>query len=323
MHSNVSRLLAVLALAWSACCAAQQYPTRPVVVICPYGGGSGADIIARVVSDHFSKSLGQSVVVENRPGASSMIAHEYVAKQPPDGYTLIITGDQVTTLPIFFKDWKLDALKDFTMAAIPYTATILVMTGGQEPFKSIGELITYAKANPGKLNFAFVGPGPYVVAFRYMNQFFGLGMTEINFKGTADARTSAMRNELQLFPDTLAGTQAMIQNGSLRPLAVIRRARLDALPDVPTINEGALAQLKLDADETWAALAGPANMPADVVNKINTTMNAAVRTPEYAEAMRKFGLAPKIVSPAEARDITARDLAKWASIAKTIGMQPN
>jgi tripartite-type tricarboxylate transporter receptor subunit TctC len=306
---------------WAAHCAAQQYPTRAITLICPYGAGSGSDIIARVVGDALGKAIGQSVVTENRPGASSMIGHEVVARAQPDGYTVIITGDQLTTLPIFFKDWKHD-LKDFTLVAMPYFATILIMTGGSEPFKTMDEFLAWAKANPGKANFAFVGPGPYVVAFRYLNQFFGLKMTEIMYKGTADTRTAALRSELQLFPDTLAGTQGMIQQGQLRPLAVIKKTRLEALPDVPTVNEGALAALKLDADETWTALAGPAGLPPDVVNKLNSAMNAAARSPEFVDAMHKFGLTTTTSTVAETNEKAVKDLAKWAGIAKTIGMVP-
>ncbi|HXC37690.1 MAG TPA: tripartite tricarboxylate transporter substrate binding protein [Burkholderiales bacterium] len=301
--------------------AGQQFPSRALTLVCPYGAGSGSDIISRVVADHLSKSIGQNVIAENRPGASAMIGHDYVARSAPDGYTLMITGDQLSTLPIFFKDWKHD-LKDFTLVAMPYTATVLMMTGGNQPYKNMAEFLTYAKANPGKVNYAFVGPGPYVVAFRYMNKVFDLGMTEISYKGTADARSAAMRNELHLFPDTLAGTLGMIQQGQLRPMATIKKTRMDALPDVPTVNEGALAPLKLDADETWTALAGPAGLPRDVVARLNTAMNTAAKTPEFIETMRKFGVTATTASVAEVNELAAKDMAKWAGIAKTIGMVP-
>lgn len=275
--------------------AGQDYPTKIIKIIVPFTAGSATDIMARVVGERLSASLGQAVVVENRPGAGGTLGAAQVAKSEPDGYTLLVVSTGHVVNPVLYSGIPYDTLGDFTgiipLAALP---SVLVVGAGS-PFKSVRELIAAAKAKPGQLNYASAGVGSatHVNAEKFRNAA-GIQVTHIPFKGTPETivETSSGRVDFMFTP--VLASISTIRDGRMRALAVSTAKRSSALPDVPTVAEAGVPGFVFDF---WIGLLAPAKTPRYIVNKLNLEVSKALAQPEVIERMAKLGAESMPMTP--------------------------
>ena len=313
------RWMLVLLSAWTLAAQAQ-YPAKPVHFVVGFGAGGPSDIQARILAEPLATALGQAVLVENRPGDAGMISYRYVAGTAPDGYNVLAAADIMLLYPIMFKGWDVDPLRSFTyVGTYMYSPTVLMISNAA-PFKTVGELISYSKANRGKVNYAFVGPGPHALVIRYMNKYFNLGMTEVPYKSSTDAKLATVRGDVHIYPDSLGN--ALNDRSVARPLIMVSAQRDAAFPDVQTANEGDLAPLRMNVGASWSGVLGPANLPADVTAKLNAAINDAVKTPGFVQKTRALAITPQGSSPAEFRAMVERDSVQWIKMGKELGLEP-
>jgi tripartite-type tricarboxylate transporter receptor subunit TctC len=286
------RNLALLAI---ACCAtvasAQTYPSKPIKVIVPYTPGSPVDVLARVVTQQVSVRLGQSIVIDNRPGAGTTIGTKLAATADPDGYTLLIGATSFVLSFSLYPNLDYDPVKSFApVAMLAYSPQVLVIAPSV-PATTVREFVTYAKANPGQLNFGFgLGTLPQILgeSFKAVT---GTDIASIPYKGGAQAITDMLGGRIQMNFGTTATLLPLIQQGKVRALAVTTQARSKDLPDVPTMVESGLPELALTFS---AGLLAPAGTPADIIQKLNFETNEAMKTPELTAGMAKLGFEPQI-----------------------------
>lgn len=300
---------------------AQQYPAKPVYLVVGFATGSGSDVSGRALADAWSRKLPQKVIVDNRPGDAGMIAYNHVAKSAPDGYTLLFSSDALAIYPLFFKHYTLDSVKAFNCVGLTTDVPILLATGAQSPFKDMAELISYARANPSKVNYGLLGYGQYNVTLAYMAKQFDLKMVEVPYKSAADTRQAALRGDIQLYPEILITALPHVKSGTLRILTLWNDKRLPELPDVPTVNEGALAPLNLNGQATWNNVSAPAGMPRNVLVLLNRSLNEAMDSPEFVELNRRFNVAIHKSTPEECDAQVKTDVDKWAAIGRQVGIK--
>jgi tripartite-type tricarboxylate transporter receptor subunit TctC len=300
----------------------QQYPNRPITLVVPFTAGGITDTIARLVGKKLSDRLGQSVIVENKPGVGGSLATEYVAKAAPDGYTIGVgtRGTHATNLAIY-KNLKYDPVKDFiAINTIGDAATILV-ANPTRPYKSVKELIAYAKANPGQVNFASAGNG---TAAHLTGELFmslaGIKMTHIPYKGSAPAVQDVIGGNVDIAFDYPSSTLGQIKVGMLRPLAVISDARISPLPDVPTIAEAGLPGAE---SQSWLGLFVPAKTPRPIVNRLISEVEKIMAEPETGQRLVELGSVPFSVGGAKFEALVASELVKWGNVVKQANIQPN
>jgi tripartite-type tricarboxylate transporter receptor subunit TctC len=316
----MAALAAIAAIAITASSEAQTpaYPTKPIRLVVPFPPGGATDIIARAVAQKLGEAWGQSIVVDNRPGAGGNIGTELVAKAPPDGYTLEMgtVGTHAINASLYAKI-PFDHVKDFApiilVAGVP---NVLEVTPSL-PVNSVQELITYAKANPGKLNFASSGNGTSIhlsgELFKVMT---GVQMTHVPYKGSAPAIQDLLSGQVQLMFDNLPPSLPQIKAGKLHALAVTSAARAPALPDVPTIAESGLPGFEASS---WFGLLAPAGTPPAIIAKINAEVATWLASPEGKEKLASIGANAAGGSPDDfARHIQA-ETAKWAKVVKESG----
>ena len=276
-------LLAGVALP-SAAETADEYPSRPLHLISPFPPGGATDVLGRIIGEGLSRRLGQPVVVENRSGANGNIGMEYVARAPADGYTLILVTWAVN--PSLYKS-PFDVVKDFVSIMQVSSSPGVLVVHPSLPVHTVQELIDYAKAHPGKLNYGSAGIGSFgqvsAVMFSLMS---GTQMTHIPYKGGGPATTAAIAGEVQLlFNDALA-TMPFVTAGNLRAIAVTSRARMPLLPDVPTIDESGLKGFDNSA---WTAMGAPAGTPRPIVEKLNRELTAILDSPSIRQKIAAMG----------------------------------
>jgi tripartite-type tricarboxylate transporter receptor subunit TctC len=319
MVASVMAAAALFAGFADSAIAQAQYPARPVHLIVGFGAGGPSDLQARILAEPLAGVLGQPVIVENRPGDAGMISYRYVAGQTPDGYTVLAAADIMLLYPILFKSWDVDPLRAFTFVGTYMYSPTVLLTANSAPFKNVGEFISYAKANHGKVNYAFIGPGPHALVVRYMNKYFNMGMTEVPYKSSADAKLATVRGEVLLYPDSLANALA---DRSVRPLVMISAQREAAFPDVPTANEGELAALRMSVGASWNGIIGPANLPADATTRLNAAINEVVKSPAFVQRTRTMAITAQGSSPEDFRAMVARDAPQWIKLGKELGFEP-
>lgn len=303
---------------------AQQYPSRQIRLISPYGAGGGNDTIARLLARGLGNAFGQSVIVDNRPGANTIIGNEMVAKAPPDGYTLILNGNGFVTNPSFYSKIPFDTANDFAPVAFVAFTELVLVCNASVPARNVKELIALAKAEPGSLNFANSGNGgPEHLASVMFGQLAGVDIPSIPYKGAAAAITDMVGGQVQLMITALAAVQPFLQNGQLRLLAVANRTRSSQFPDTPTIAESGLPSFETSL---WYGLMAPAATPPPIVDRLNLQINKILLTKEIADAFATRGLKlgdPAVVgTPALFRAFIKSELAKSAQVAKAANIKP-
>jgi tripartite-type tricarboxylate transporter receptor subunit TctC len=308
---------AVAALPWlPGAAAAQTYPTRPVRIVVPYPVGIAPDIATRLVAEGLSERLKQQFIVDNRPGGAANIGTQIVAKAAPDGYTLL-TATMTNVLNMSLYD-KLDY--NFLRDIVPVSGLVLLplvlVVNPSVPAKTLPEFIAYAKANPGKINFASVGSGAATdVAGELFNMMAGVHMVNVPYRSSY--LPDLLSGQVQSSFTPILQTISFIRAGKLRPLAVTDSARLKVLPDVPAVAEFVPGYKAI----VWDGIGAPAKTPPDIINKLNTEINAVLRDPVMQKKFADLGSVAMVMSPAEFGKFTVGEAEKWGKVIKTVGIK--
>jgi tripartite-type tricarboxylate transporter receptor subunit TctC len=300
--------------------AAQSYPTRPVHLIVPFPPGGPTDVVARILSSSASPILGQSIIVESKPGgAGGTVGAKFVAAADPDGYTLLIS--QVGSLTITPSLYKLDfdPLKDLTPVALVAQSPQILTVNAALPVHSLAEFLSYAKDNPGKINFASAGIGTQPHLLGELLQLVGnIKLLHVPYRGSAPAITDILAGQVQMMFDSPSVLLPHIESGKIRALAVTSESRIAELPDVPTVAEAGYPQLTATL---WTGLLVPAGTPAAVVAKINTAVNEGLNSPEAQIAIHKLGVSTKALTPQAFAAFMAAETQKWGQVVKEAGIK--
>jgi len=317
MQRWISTWRAVLgagALACAQLAAAGAFPDRPVKLVVPYTPGGSADQLARALADGMGRELRQPVVVENRPGANTMIAATSVARAPADGYTVLLASNASMVLnPMLYKKVGYDARRDFKVISVAAEIPLVVVTNTQVPAANVREFAGYAKANAGKLNYASVGLGnPLQLATEMLKTELGIDLTHVPYNGSAPALAALLANDVQLMIDVVSTSLPHIKAGKLKALAVTSKERLEVLPDVPTVAESGHPGFQA---ATWFGLAVPAQTPPEAVARLQAAAARATGDAPFRQTFAALGLV--IQRPrdgAEVQRYVDADRARWGSV---------
>jgi tripartite-type tricarboxylate transporter receptor subunit TctC len=291
---------------------AQQYPSRPITAISPFGPGTSLEAAARPVFERMSRDLGQPIVIEHRAGAGSTTGSAQAARATPDGYTLLLQSSTFAIAHSVYKKRAYDTLNDFipivSFGVQPYVLVVAPSKG----FKSMADLVIAAKANPGSMNFASLGVGsaPHVAAERFRLAA-GIDAQNVSFRGPPEALTETMTGRIDFYFIPLGSALALIKDGKLTPLAVSTAQRASELPDVPTIKE---AGLREDGFELWVGLFAPAKTPMEIVEKLNAAAQSAMQDETVAQRLRALSLKALPMSPQQFADYFRKDVAETAEV---------
>jgi tripartite-type tricarboxylate transporter receptor subunit TctC len=317
---QLATLLFAAALSGASALTAGQaaFPARPVRMVVGFPPGGGTDIIARLVAQKLGERWGQPVIVENRPGASGNIGAELVARSAPDGYTLLMAFSSHASNPALSK-LSFDIQRDFTSITQVGSAPMTIVAHPSLPTKTLGELIDYARANPGAIKFGSSGVGtPVHLAGELMMQLTGVKMVHVPYKGIAPAMAAILGGEIQItYAAVLSGLQHF-KSGRLKPLAVASRTRYPALPDVPTAAEAGLPGYEIDF---WYALLGPGGLPAPLAERIQRDVAALLAAPEMKDSLAAQGCIAVGGTPEELTGLIRREYELWAKVVKAGGVR--
>ncbi|WP_077003307.1 tripartite tricarboxylate transporter substrate binding protein [Variovorax sp. KK3] len=323
MKKLIRALASGLLLSAAATCVLAQgtYPNQPVKWLVPYAAGGGTDSIARQLGEAMQQSLGQPIVIDNRPGASTNIAVAALMQAKPDGYTIM----QAENAALLFNEHMFGKLpykpaSDFTyIGAIGRIPVALVVRPDFPGGEKLAQFVSYAKANPGKLNYASPGIGtPHHMAMELFKQKSALDLTHVAYKGGAPALQDMMGGQVQAMMLDLTAALPYLKAGKLRALAIALPQRAKSLPDVPTFAELGYPQVNAFA---FHGLIGPAGMPADVVDRLNAELRKAMQTPRIQQVFAEFGFEPLPGTPKEFRDLARSESAHWGEVIKTSGVR--
>lgn len=310
---------ATLTLIWTACALAQDYPNRPIRVIVPTPAGGPVDVMARVLANALPAVLGQNVFIENKPGAGNTTGSRQAAAADPDGYTLMVSAASGLIMsPMIVKNAGYDASSFAPVALVAETSQVLVVNP-QLPFKSVAELLAYARANPGKLNYSTGGIGtlPHLNA-ELFKSVSGTNILHVPYKGGGPSLTAVVAGEVQMTFDTVSTSLQLIQDGKLRALAIVGPKRAPELPDVPAMPEVGFPALTSGA---WTALMAPHDTPPAIIARLNTATNAALNGEPMKTALAKLGAQPRGGTPKDLSDHIQREIAKWKPIVATLNLK--
>ncbi len=299
---------------------AQSYPSKPIRLVVPFPPGETMDIMARLIGPRVAERLGQPLVVENRPGASGMLGLDLVAKAPPDGYTLGAgQGGNLVMLPHTSRNIPYDALKDFVPIAVSTTNYLGIVTGLNAPFKTVGEMVSYAKANPGRLTVATNGEGGFPhMSFEQLRVMGGFSFTHVPYKGAAAIVGDIIGGQVMAGITSIATAAPHVKSGRVRMIAITSKARDALWPDVPAAAE---AVPGYDSGG-WFGFVAPAGTPREIVARLNEEINRAVRLPEVGDKLVGAGLTLVTEPPEYFAALIRSDYAKYGKLVKDIGFQP-
>ena len=296
---------------------AQDFPSKPVRIIVPFAPGGSADVFGRFIAQRLQDSLGQSVVIDNRPGGGSLIGTDAVAKAAPDGYTLLLMSNTHTVNESLIPNRPFALMRDFApVAPISYSDLVLV-TRANLPANSLAELIRAAKARPGSMSYASSGPGtPYHMAGELFKAMAGISVVHIPYRGSAGARTDVLGGQLEMMFDAVPTMTEHIKAGKVRALATTGKARTSILPDVPTMAEAGVPGYEATL---WLGLMAPKGTPPAVVARLNAEVGKITSNPEVRRAWLAQGTTPMTMGVDEFTRYLNEDIAKWARIVKFSG----
>ena len=316
----VALVASAVALAWPAASPAQDYPSKTVRFIVPFGAGGPADVFARQLAQYLSEGLKQSFVVEDRPGAGSIIGSDMVAKSPPDGYTLLVMSNTHTVNESLIPNKPFQLMRDFVpVAAINYSDLVMVIHPAV-PAKDLKEFIALAKSKPGQLNYASSGAGtPYHMAGALFKALSGTNLVHVPHKASGEMRSSVIGGHVQMGFDAITTMASTVKSGQVRALGTSASKRSTVLPDVPTIAEAGVPGYE---STIWIGIVAPAGTPKAIVDKLNAEINKAINRPDVKAAWDKQGAVPLAMSPAEFDAYLRKDIEKWAKVVKDAGIKP-
>ena len=306
-------------LIWAPCVLAQDYPNRPIRIIVPTPAGGPVDVMARVLANALPTVLGQTVFIENKPGAGNTIGSRQAAAADPDGYTLMVSAASGLIMsPMIVRNAGYDASSFAPVALLAETPQVLVVNP-QLPFNSVVDVVTYARANPGKLNYSTGGIGtlPHLNA-ELFKSVSGTNILHVPYKGGGPSLTAVVAGEVQMTFDTVSTSLQLIQDGKLRALAIVGPKRAPQLPDVPAMPEIGFPAVTSGA---WTALVAPHDTPPAVIAKLNAATNVALSREPTRTALAKLGAEPRGGSPQDLSDHLEREIAKWKPIVSTLNLK--
>jgi tripartite-type tricarboxylate transporter receptor subunit TctC len=298
---------------------AQAYPTRPVRLIVGWPPGGGADTVSRIVGQWLSERLGQQVIIENRPGASTNISAQAVINSPPDGYTLLFYSASTLINTIMFPNLPFDVRRDIAPVSGLVAYPMVLVAHPSVPAKTVAELIAHAKANPGKVTMASFGTGSAShLAGELFNMMAGINLVHVPYRGGAPMVTDLIAGQVQVGFDVMVTSLPQIRTGALRALGVAGNNRFDMLPDVPTIAE----TLPGYEARTWAGVGAPKGTPPEIIARLNRDINAGLANPTIRARLAELGTIPMIFTSAEFGAYVAAESEKWAKVIQFAGIKP-
>ena len=308
-------VLSCIAAALPLTAIAQSWPSKqPIKIIVVYPPGGASDVTARLIASKLTESIGQSVVVENKPGANGIIATEFVAKAAPDGYTLLMANLGPNAInPVIYKKLPYDAVKDFSAITLTTIVPQFIVVAPSQPINSLAELIAYTKANPGKVTFASAGNGASNhLSGELFNSMAGIKMVHVPYKGDAPGLVDVMSGQVTVALPTAIAAAPSVRSGQLRALAVTSNKRLPSFPDVPTVAE----TLPGFEAVSWGGIMAPAGTPPAIINRLNAEILKILKIPEVAEKLK--GLGAEIVgsTPMQFDAYVKSEIAKWGKVAR-------
>jgi len=320
-RSFISRILALGLCLAAGAAQAQGYPNRSVRIVVPFAAGGPADNYARFIAQRLGEEFKQSFVIDNKPGAGSIIGTDLVAKSPADGYTLLMMSNTHTVNESLISNKPYGLMKDFVGIAPVNSSALLLVTHPSVPVKNVGELIALAKSKPGKLNYASSGNGtPYHMAGELFKFMAGIDMTHVPYKGSSGARTDIVSGQVDVMFDAETTMAVMAREGKVRALASTGLVRSANLPDMPTVNESGVPKFEATI---WLGLMAPKGTPTDVVNRLNAEVRKIANHPEVRAAWARQGAVPMSMTVAEFDKHLQADIANWANIVKVSGAKPD
>jgi tripartite-type tricarboxylate transporter receptor subunit TctC len=298
---------------------AQTYPARPVKMVVPFSAGGPADNYARFLAQRLQDILGQNFVVDNKPGAGSVIGTDLAAKAAPDGYTLLVMSNTQTVNESLIPNKPYALMRDFVgVAPINYSDLVLVANPGTG-INSIADLIKRAKADPEKLNYASSGPGtPYHMAGELFKSMAKVSITHIPYKGSAGARTDVLGGQVELMFDAVTTMTEQAKAGKVKALATTGKQRSEVMPDVPTVSEAGVPGYEATI---WLGVMAPKNTPKAIVDKLNEAISQIVGQAEVKQTWGKQGAVPMVMNPAQFDKYLNEDIAKWANVIKSANIK--
>jgi tripartite-type tricarboxylate transporter receptor subunit TctC len=298
---------------------AQTYPTRPIQVIVPFAGGSASDVVTRILVDRAAKSMGQPIIIDNRPGAGGNTGTLAAARATPDGYTIVGSGSgPVAANKTLYRDLGYDPEKDFEPVAMIGTFPIVIVASAKLPVKTLAELIAYAKERPSQLNYGSVGIGSSQhLAGAYFDQVVGVKLTHVPYRNIAQYAPDLISGAVPLGFQWLPNVLATLNSGGARALAVASKTRMTALPDVPTTAEAGLPSYEASG---WFTMLAPRGTPKPIVARLNQELNAALKDPAVRDRFTEQGAEAVIFTPEELAKFIASEIAKWRDIISKAGI---
>src|SRR5437763_4824706 len=294
---------------------AQDYPTRPIRIIVPFGPGGPADVAARLIGNVLQEGFGQSVVVENRTGAGGVIGTQEAAKSPPDGYTLLMMSNTQTANESLMPQRKYELMRDLApIAPVNYSDLVIVVHPSVQA-KTLQEFIALAKSQPGKLNYASSGQGtPYHMAGELFKAMAGIDVLHVPYRNSGEARSGVIGGQVQMMIDAVPAMAPNVAENQVRALATTGKTRSTVLPDVPTVTEAGVPGYEATI---WLGLMAPAGTPKPIIDKLNAAVNTFVKKPEIVKLWNDQGAIPMSMTPEEFDKYLRADIVKWADVVKT------
>jgi tripartite-type tricarboxylate transporter receptor subunit TctC len=308
----ISKWLAALAMCLAATTAsAQNFPSKPVRIIVPFGAGGIADITARVLAQKMSENMGQQVIVENRPSAGGIVAAEAVAKADPDGYTLLLVSNGTAVSANLFKSLPYDTVKDFAPVSTAGFFDLVLLANADAPFSNARDLVTYAKANPNKLNIGSINIGSTQnLAAELFKSMAAIDAQVVPFKGTPAVMLALKGGDIQVAVEILGPAMSQIKSGGFKALGVASTRRFAGLPNVPTIADSVPGYQAA----SWNGISAPAKTPRAIIDRLNKEITAAVASPEVKQRLQDLGVEARASTPEALRDLLAAEITKWGGV---------
>ena len=301
-------------------CVAEDYPSRPIRIIVPFGAGGPADTTARLLGNNLQQSLGEPFVIEDRPGAGGVIGTAEVAKSAPDGYTLLMMSNTQTANELLVPQRKYDLMRDLAPIAPINYSDLVIVVNPSVPVKSLQEFIALAKSQPGKLNYASSGQGtPYHMAGELFKSMAGINVVHVPYRSSGDARSGVIGGQVQMMIDAVPTMAPNVSAGQVRALATTGKERSHVLPDVPTVIEAGVPGYEATI---WLGLMAPAGTPKPIVDKLNAAINAVLKRQDVVKLWAAQGAIPISMTPEQFDKYLRGDIVKWANVVKQFSDKP-
>jgi len=316
----MKKLLPIILLALSTVVEAQSYPSKPIRWVVPYPGGGITDVVTRVVTQKMSGALGQPIVVDNRPGANSILGYDLVAKAAPDGYTMLtVIAGYAANVTLYQGKLPFDPAKNLVPVSLAGIAPLILTANVNFPANDVKQLIAYAKANPGKVNFGSSGIGAAAhLTTELLKQTAGIDMVHVPYKGTAPALTAEMANDIQILVDVPSTLMPHVRGGKIKALAMFSKERIQGAPEVPTMAEAGGPALE---SSTWVLFMAPGGTPRPIVDRLAKETARAINESEIKTRFNDIGIIPVGNSPEEAGKFLQDEIVKWARVINTAGVK--